>query len=432
MLYLVTPIFSVFLLRFSGEKINEVGIISFVSLCLFVFSIVGTAPLFYYIDQYRYDIGVQDQFLILKVLFYSCCNLVFFILGAVFLRRACGLKPVPFRSSDMAELKGFQILILIFLFVLCVWVLFNYLSRIEKVALFVAINEGPEAAMKVRSDMGNNFSGRYHWYELAMNNIALFLTFVGFSSWVVKKTAFSFFVFLVLFIYSAFVSLMAVEKAPFAWMLVGLFMVYFLSKRDGRVKVSGAIFLVSLVVILVSIFYVLFMGTGSAGSALWSVFSRTFAGSISPAYFYLEFFPEQTDYLFGATLPNPGGILPHVPYLFTIEVMNWVFPWHLEKGVVGTAPTVFWGEAYANFGEPGIPVVAFCMGLLLAAYSYLISKLEVSPITIGFLVWFILTFKNLSVTGFGDYLYSVNVFVMFSVLFLLLFSGGRLKIRSSI
>ncbi|MBF4349498.1 oligosaccharide repeat unit polymerase, partial [Vibrio anguillarum] len=115
------------------------------------------------------------------------------------------------------------------------------------------------------------------------------------------------------------------------------------------------------------------------------------------------------EYLLGRSFPNPGGLMPYEPYRYTIEVMNWLFPDLVETGVVGTAPTVFWGEAYANFGPLGIPIVAFIIGCLIALVSYLVSKLEINPLTIGFFVWLILIFKDLSVTGFSDYLYNIYI-----------------------
>ena len=110
--------------------------------------------------------------------------------------------------------------------------------------------------------------------------------------------------------------------------------------------------------------------------------------------------------------------------------MNWVFPWHIDQGVVGTAPTVFWGEAYANFGPVGIPIIAFMVGFFLSVYGYLISKFEVNPVSIAFFIWSILMFRNLSVTGFSDFLYNIHIIGLFSLFVLVLSLRGRISIRA--
>ncbi len=56
------------------------------------------------------------------------------------------------------------------------------------------------------------------------------------------------------------------------------------------------------------------------------------------------------------------GILPFEPFRMTVEVMNWVNP--NSNGVVGSMPTVFWAEAYANFGIIGVCIVPFLLALL--------------------------------------------------------------------
>ncbi len=121
--------------------------------------------------------------------------------------------------------------------------------------------------------------------------------------------------------------------------------------------------------------------------------------------------------------------MPYEPYSYTIEVMNWMFPRLADSGVVGSMPTVFWGEAYANFGVLGIPTVAFLMGSFVAFVSYVVSRLEINPLTIGFLVWLILAVKDLSVTGFSGYFYSIYIVIVSMVVFLLLLARGFILIR---
>jgi hypothetical protein len=165
-------------------------------------------------------------------------------------------------------------------------------------------------------------------------------------------------------------------------------------------------------------------------SAFLSVFSRSFTGQITPAYFYLQYFPGVKDFLLGGTFPNPGGILPFMPFAYTVELMNWVFPDLAATGVVGSMPTVFWCESYANFGILGIPVIAMIVGILLTAISRIITLVKWSPVSIGLGVWVILHYKDLSGTGFSGFFVDASLFVMFIYLFLINSLGSGAKSTS--
>lgn len=394
-----------------------------------MFSVVGTLPLYYFLDAYRYNTGIQDPALVLIVLFFSSVNILVFLFGVVFVRRVIGLRPVELISREMCSLSLLQKVTLFGAFSFCIFVLFSYLTQLDQISILVALTEGADAAKQARSDMGNSFSGKYHWYKLVMHDIGRVLTFSCFALWLNKSNPATLIAFLVTFSYSTFVAVMATEKGPFAWLVIGLFMTYFLVKNNGYIPLKKLIPFIFAVIGLLVIAYLYFMGADSVWAALWSVFSRSFSGSISPAYFYLEFFPVHQDYLWGQTFPNPGGLMPYEPYRYTIEIMNWRFSSLTDSGVVGTAPTVFWGEAYANFGPFGIPIVAFFMGGLVAVGSYFISKLEVNPLSIGFIVWLILSIKGLSTTGFSGYLYNIYIFVSTFFIIFVFFIRGRIRVR---
>ncbi|HGE6030088.1 TPA: O-antigen polymerase [Vibrio cholerae] len=431
-LFFFTPIFSLFLLRLAGERLNQVSIVNITTVAIYLFSVLGTFVLFFRLDEYSYNIGVQDPLLVLLVVFYSAINIIFFLLGVIFLRKIVGFDVVPFRSYEITSISWVQSKLILLVFIFCIVVLINYLRQLDQIALIVALTDGANAAKEARSAMGNSFSGKYHWYKLVIHDLGNLVTFTSFAIWLIRKRAKDALLLITAFSYSVFVAIMATEKGPIAWLLIGLFMVYFLVRSNGFIPFKKLIPFTFLIVGLLIISYIYFMGSGDVGSALGSVFSRAFSGSILPAYFYLEFFPEHQEYLLGRSFPNPGGLMPYEPYRYTIEVMNWLFPDLVGTGVVGTAPTVFWGEAYANFGPLGIPIVAFIIGCLIALVSYLVSKLEINPLTIGFFVWLILIFKDLSVTGFSDYLYNIYIISLALIMFAMLSVRGFIRVRRKI
>ncbi|WP_267881378.1 O-antigen polymerase [Xenorhabdus nematophila] len=344
--------------------------------------------------------------------------------GVIFIRRIIRLRPIPFLSSEIISLTKIQKAMLFFLYLLCFYVLILYINKVKHIALFISLTDGVKDAMIARSNMGNNFNGKYHWYKLILYDVGNLLTFTTYILWLNKRKLVNLLLFMMVFTYSTFVAIMATEKAPFLWLTIGLFMTYYLTKKNGIVPFRKLLYLCMVIISILSIFYIFFMGSSDLWSALSSIFSRAFSGSISPAYFYLEYFPEHRDFLLGRTFPNPQRILPYTPINYTIELMNWKFPEHVKLGVIGTLPTVFWGEAYANFGPVGVPVVAFIIGSYLSIISYLISKIKPNPIIVAFYVWLILHFKNLSASGFSEYVYSIYIFSM-SVVILITLLGNR-------
>lgn len=428
-LFLLTPLSMFFLLKIAGEQVNQISMVNLVTIALFAFSVLGTLPLFYQLDAYYVAIGVTDKNLILSVLFFSFINIVFFLFGVIFVRSVFFLRPMPIISTQIKGLNRIRYLSLLMVLLLVVFVIYLYLTKINQIAIVVAFTEGTEAAAIARSNMGNNFSGRYHWYSLVMHGFSTIVTLTFYSIWLIKKSLVNFILFLAAFSISTFTAVMAIEKGPFVGLLMALFMAYYLVRRNGYVPKSHVLVLGITVVSILVGFFIYFIGSGSISQAISSLFSRAFAGSIEPAYHYLEYFPQHHDFLMGTSFPNPGGVMPYTPFRLTVEIMDWVAPHLSAQGIVGSMPTVFWGEAYANFGYAGIPIVAFIMGVLVAILSYFVSKLELNPLTIAFTVWLIFHLKNLSITGFSGYLYDFNMIFISLVVVVVLFTTTKIGIR---
>src|SRR5690606_21203802 len=103
-----------------------------------------------------------------------------------------------------------------------------------------------------------------------------------------------------------------------------------------------------------------------------AISSRTLTGQISPAYFYMKMFPEHEGFLLGRSFPNPKGIFPWEPYPVTVEVMNFMNPKIIGTGVVGSAPTVFWADMYANFSFGGILLSSIIVGFIIFFSQYIL------------------------------------------------------------
>jgi oligosaccharide repeat unit polymerase len=425
-LYLATPVIMVFSLRLAGEQVNRISLVNVVVLSIYSFSIIGTLPLFYQWDEYRADIGVIDQTLIFEILFYSSVNLISLLVGVIFARGTFNLKQGK-SPRLIQQLGNKQMLGLFMLLILSVATTLFYISQLDSLAILVALSAGVKDAGVSRSLMGNDFSGKYHWYHLFMHDTSQFIAYVLFANYLVYKTKRGLIYFSCAFLFSSFVAILATEKGPLSWFLIGLFFVYILVNKNGTISIKSALKFLLILVGALMLMYVYFMGSTDLWNSFLSVLSRSFTGQITPAYFYLQYFPGIQDYLWGTTFPNPGGLLPFTPFRYTVEIMNMVFPNLAATGVVGSMPTVFWGESYLNFGPLGIPIIAIFVGIILTAISKFINSLKWNSTSIGFGVWAILHYKDLSGTGFSGFFIDISVFIIFLFCLLINAVGSDVK-----
>jgi len=410
-----------------GHNIFSISVPVFLIISMFVYAYSGLLPLYFGWDEYRYSMGVQDRALVFQVLIFSIISIVGLLVGFTYAKVV--LKMNNFQKFDyIRQISRKELFVLVGLIGFCFFVLFVYLSKVPSIALFVALSEGASSDSHLaRSLMGNDFSGKYHWYSLIMHDLFNIVTFALFSAFLLTRRKILFFFFLVAFLGSSFTAVMATEKGPFAQILIGLLLVYGITLLKGKIPIKATIILLITLFSSLIIFYIFFMGSKDVFSAFVSIFSRALAGSIQPAYHYLEFFPYHQDFLMGRSFPNPGGILPIEPYRMTVEVMNWVNP--NDYGIVGTMPTVFWAEAYANFGVLGVILIPFIIGVVLYAVYYLVDKIENTPLKIGFFVWLMQHYQSLSKTGFSGYLIDFYFIMLLFILILSIAFANRLKIK---
>lgn len=430
-LFFSSPLFIFYLLKIAGEKINKISIVNVTTVSIYIFSFLGTLPLFFMMDEYRVATGVTDRETVFLTLTCSFVNIIFFLSGVIFIRKILRLNPLQIVSSRISGLSAGQKFITLCFFAFVCLILFIYIKKVGEIALFTAIQQGAAEAAIARSNMGNNLGGGgYHWYYLVLHNIGFLLTLNFYAIFIINKNVINLFLFIISFLVSSFIATMATEKAAFIGLLMALVMMHYLVKANGLLPKKSLIALGVVVISFLIIFYIIFMGSSTVLDAFSSIISRAFSGSISPAYFYLQYFPGAQEFLVGRTFPNPGGFLPYTPVRYTVEVMNWVFPEMLSGQVVGSMPTVFWGEAYANFGFLGIPIIGLIMGVVVALVSYLFSRLELNTMTVAFFVWLIFHFKTLAITGFSGFLYDFHLIFMSIVLFVVLLGNGKFKIYS--
>jgi hypothetical protein len=150
-----------------------------------------------------------------------------------------------------------------------------------------------------------------------------------------------------------------------------------------------------------------------------SVVSRTITGQIHAAYHYLEFIPSHQEWLLGRSFPNPRSIFPFDQYDLTKEISAWNKPHMADRNVVGSMPTIFWGEAYANFGIYGVLILSTLVGYLIYSLNWWIFTQGNSPILISLFAWLVFHIINLSGTGFSKYIIDTHLISIMMLYFVL-------------
>ncbi len=418
-LFLLFPFLIYFLYRnLLKENILKVGILNFLLISIFVFAYIGVVFLFFHMDPLRVDNGVVDRETIFLIWLFSSVSVFFMVIGAFFSKKTLQIADSSFNVKGIQRISNIQrYKSYIFIFLGLIF-LFLYIRAVPDVAIFNVFSfESKSGIQNLRSEMGNNFQGSYFIYSIFMEDVLKFLLFSFYAQWLIFNNKKDLFVVVFLFFINGFVALMATEKAPIIWLIIGMFLVNVIVRRNSIIPIRS-IFKISIPIFAILIcMYMFFMKSLSVSDAFNSVLSRTFTGSITPAYFYLELFPEHYEYLHGKSFPNPKGVLPYEPVRLTVLVMDWVNPQLEQLGIVGSMPTVFWAEIYANFGPFLIAPASFFVGFILKTFDAIILKFRQLPIGIGYYVWVILYFRSLSVTSFSNFILNV-VLIVITIIFL--------------
>lgn len=425
-IFILIPILVVYILKLSNLNLFEVSLPSFIIASMFAMAYIGYFPLYFGLDDYRYSIGIDDKYIVFQAYCFSAWTIVSMSLG--FLYTSSISKSKLDVKINMRYFYNKEKLIGFIVIVFCFFVLSIYISELSSVALVSALLNSASEALHSRSLMGNEFDN-YHRYRWIMRDLFTIITLSFYANWLVTKRKLDFIIFLVAFFGIAFSLIMATEKGPFAWFIIGMFLVYCIIRNDSKIPIKAILLLLVFLISILVLFYIYFMGSKDIYTALISMFSRIFAGGITPSYFYLEFFPNQHDFLLGKSFPNPGGLMAFTPYNLTIEISNYMFPEQIKQGIVGTAPTVFWGELYANFGIIGPIVFPFFVGIIIYSISVLFNKVENTPFKVGFLVWLLLHYRTLSGTGISGFIIDVTLIIMLLLGFVFIMITNNLKLK---
>tara|TARA_B100000401_G_scaffold438443_1_gene387188 strand:+ start:7873 stop:9159 length:1287 start_codon:yes stop_codon:yes gene_type:complete len=423
------------MLRIANLSLLKISIPSILLLFIILYQYLGIPILYFQLDEYR-AAEVTNNFLMIKVFLFMVIAITLLIFGFILGRKVFG----PIYSFEMKYLEHQKDKILFFLtcllFFICITVLFSYINKIGLnnlviTSLFGLVSDINDSSNNLlRSNMTNNFDGRYHWYHAFMIETLFFVSMIFVVMRQQKNSLLRNFFLIISLLTLSFALLMSGQKGPITDLIfgVGIALVIIKNRSIISLKIISIIGII-LLALIVPLYY-LFMDSSDFFTAFTSVFSRTLTGQLQPVYVYLEYFPLHRDFLLGATFPNPGGIFPFEPVVITQEIMEWYN--QNQNGVVGSMPTIFWVEAYINFGFLGLIFIPILLGFFLYGINIFILKIQHNPATLGFYIWMIIFYKNLSGTFFSGFIISIYLALVVIALVLLssIFGFGKFKLHS--
>jgi oligosaccharide repeat unit polymerase len=435
--WLILPFFWHYLFKAAGLSLLRVTIPSIVIISMYAYQYIGLPILYFKLNSYRAD-SVVDKYLMFEVFMYTSLTITMMGIGFILARQGFGRLKNKFDTSvlekNYSSAHFFRTNMGVFvLATISTLVLIKYISQVEvgNTALFITLGvfESDLSPSELRSSMGNAFDGNYHWYKVFMNDLMTLSLFVIFSRYLLRNSTTTKVMLVGISLITCFVMVMAIEKGPMANLVVGLFLVYVVTRLSGRVPLKKTIYMFIVLLVMLTTFFIYFMNSESVSSSLSSIFSRIFTGQIQPAYHYLDYFQNYHDKLLGRSLPNPKGIFSFEHFHLTKEIAAWHNPLLEAKGIVGSMPTVFWGEMYANFGFFGVPISSLLVGFSLYWLNAILLKFEQTPILVGLYVWMMMHFSTLSATGLSTFMLDTYMFFIVLAFLLLSFYVGQGTIR---
>jgi oligosaccharide repeat unit polymerase len=415
--WLFLPLFGCIVLRLVKIEFFRISIPTVLLYSILVFQYLGFPILYFGLDEFRAEY-VTNKIIVWQMLAFTSLTTLLLVIGFIVGKRLFGslsppkLMVLPNGSNSLEVAVGkYEQFVILVLFMMGFVVLLAYINSVgmQNLALYSALSLGSETSgvEQLRSMMGNDFQGNYHWYKLFMRDLLNMASFSLYALYLLRPTRLRLLIVLISLSISILSSLLASEKAPVLWFVIGLVFVYLLVLREGRISIFHMVLFAPILMMLAAFAYIFFMGADGFDSGLQRAYSRILAGQMQGLYHYIEIFPQKINFLYGSSFPNPAGLLPHTPFELTTEVMNIVMPQLAQRGVTGSMPTFFWGELYANFGVFGVVAIPLFVGLYLHVVNFFILQLKFSPILIGFYVWCMLHFMNLSSTNLSSYVIDI-------------------------
>lgn len=427
-LFLLISFLSFKLLRSARIDFLQISIPSIFFGYYFLIAYMGLLPTYYGLNWYKYTYeAISDRQLLFRVSFYSGLSLIMILCGYLMASRFNVTAQASLKTPS-CSLRPTASWCLSFLIAICAAVIYLFVRQFSGSALSTSL-EGDSAASRIlRSEMTNEFKGIGR-YTAFYSSLLSFCTFAAMSQSFLKRTFLSWALSIGGLLLAIYASIISGEKAPLIWLILGCYLAY-LYTFNKKIRAKTLLQLAIMAGAAVYILVLLFVGTEGREitDILGWLVSRIFLGSFVPAFYYLKMFPAFHDYLWGQSLPNPHDMFPWQHFRITVEVAEFMKEGVVSVDTVGSAPTTFWAELYANFGPLGPLIISPFVGIYIYAIHLMAQKLRPTPVKSAFVCWCSIHFMKLAQTGISDYLLDTDLILILIATALLLLADGQIRL----
>ena len=251
---------------------------------------------------------------------------------------------------------------------------------------------------KLRESSTTTFKiGKLHRYKFFMAQMIPFLVIISLMKSKLTKKNLWRFLFFSLTIFAMYRSISDLQKKPLLDFIILLFITNWIFRGKINWKQVGILIGVSISILCMMYIYIMGFTDRPFLILLEGISTRLFLGQTAALYYYFSLFPSSHDFLYGASFPNPAGIFQfeHFP------ITKWIFVNGLNRNweIIGTAPSAFIGEIYANFGYPFMMLSILLLSMLL---QFIQIKFITKPRTLlftAFYVYFVFLSGQFALTG---------------------------------
>lgn len=341
--------------------------------------------------------------LLLNVWIYSSIAIVLILLG-VFVS-----KKIVNSFSYCRYLKSFyyddslifKIILVMFLVSIFTFLLYSY--KVGSLPIFELLLQTTTSDLQyLRSESTNAFTGKLYRYNLLMKTIPILLLGITFfrrnstKSWTI--------LYYTLFVYCIFISIIDLQKSILINTLLFLFILYSFELSIKKLKKLFIVF-TSIMIVLILLMYLFFLNMiNNVSLDLISVpLNRILISQVTPIYWY-QVYQDTFGLIHGASFPNPRGMFDFESVRISVVISDFVRPYLITEGIVGSLPTVFFMEWYINFGILMMLFSMFIFGVFIGFVDFIFIKNVIltnhkNILLITLYAYLILYFSNFAITS---------------------------------
>lgn len=336
-------------------------------------------------------------------------------------------KEVEIKRNQLFEI-GFSIVTLF-----CVILLIGLLIKIGYVPIFKLLfaPENFDFASE-RFRIGKIYFIHPYITNIFILSLIPLISYISFSYFLAVKTKLWAILSGILFIASILIKTYKFEKSPILFYFLVFLLIYIYYK--GGVKLVHIAVTVIILGILIIVFY---FQTGFSGN-IFDIYNgplgRTIFTEVGTLTYCFDLFPGIFGFLggrsFTPTILRLIGMDENA-YLRSAKVtMAFYGSERVYDGSAGVMNTLFAGEAYANWGYPGVIFSVIWVSFIVTVFMYIIIRLKKTPSMIALSGVLIVKIGTMLEGGFCDFIYSFDTIFLFLtilVIYICFEKNGRVE-----